>query len=121
MSTGSTDREPKRSRIMRILDRKKNTSWRCWPGAVKAYMRADERQTVRRLFREYGIKYTKDKRRLRVFYKIPWGVEFDVRNPSACPKAGTWNGPLECFVQVWKDSTPAEREDFLFSNSPRRN
>lgn len=111
-------------RVRMITGRTKNTAWKCWPRAVKSYLASDERETVRRLFRKYGIKYTKEKRRLRVLHKIPWGVEFNIRHPGACPEAGTWNGGLECFLQVWSDSTPEEKTAFVaqsLSLDPRRN
>jgi hypothetical protein len=84
-------------------------------------MAKEERETVSRLFREHGIKYTKEKRRLRVAYKIPWGIDFDIHNPAACPKAGTWNGPLECLMAVLdadcKDAT-GDRVRVQVGNDP---
>lgn len=92
------------ARINRIIDswrvRKRNKPSRCWPHAVKRYMSANERESVIRLFRQYGIKYTKEKRRLRVAYKIPWGVDFDIHNPATCSKAGTWDGATEILMDV---------------------
>jgi hypothetical protein len=76
-------------------------------------MAKEERENCKMLFRKFGVKYTKEKKRLRVAYKIPWGVDFDVRNPGACPQAGRWNGALECFVEVWNSTPPQERADFL--------
>lgn len=105
-------------RIHAVLHRRKNTRWRCWPRIIKSYLAKEERADVARLFCEFGIKYTNEMRRLRVAYQIPWGVPFDVRNPAVCPQAGTWNGWLECFKQVWKESTPGEREDFLQAYDP---
>lgn len=122
-------RKTKGQRVVEIVNRslKRNTHHRCWSRAVKSYFSSEERQDVRRLLRRFGVKYTKEMRRLRVAYKIPWGVPFDVRNPAACPQAGTWNGPLEMFCEVWKDSTQEERRDFVASAwpsprpDPRRN
>jgi hypothetical protein len=85
----------------------------------------DERENCKMLFRKFGVKYWNEKKRLRVAYKIPWGVEFDVRNPAACPQAGKWNGFLECFKEVWSQSTPEEKSSFVEMMvekwSPRRN
>ena len=102
----------------------KNTHHRCWSHIVRVFLAKEEREVIQRLLREFGIKYTKEKRRLRVAYKIPWGVDFDILNPVACPKAGTWNGALELFCQVWKDSTLGEKREFVQQALPldsRRN
>lgn len=84
---------------------------------LRVYMRRDDRETIRRLYAEYGIVYTKTKRELRVAFKIPWGVDFDVRNPAACPEAGTWDGHLE----ILKDVLEVERERLVREMDPRRN
>lgn len=80
-------------------------------------MRRDDRATIRRLFAEYGIIYTEVKRRLRVHHKIPWGVDFDVKNPAACPQAGTWNGGMEILKAVLE----GELEHAAAQADPRRN
>ena len=71
-----------------------------------------------RSLREYGVKYTKEKRRLRVAYKIPWGIDFDVRNPGTCPFAGTWDSALELIECMWSEATQQERADFIEANPP---
>jgi hypothetical protein len=113
------------ARVSAVLRRKKNTWPRCWPRVIRSFLAKDERENCKMLFEKFGVKYPLEKKRIRVAYAIPWGVEFDVRNPSACPKAGTWNGALECFKEVWSQSTPKEKKDFvedmLEKTSPRRN
>ena len=88
-------------------------------------MAREERRNCKMLFQKFGVKYWLEKKVLRVKHNIPWGVEFDVRNPEACQKAGTWNGPLECFKEIWSQSTIEEKKDFvetmLEKTSPRRN
>jgi hypothetical protein len=92
---------------------------------MRSYMAKVERENCKELFKKYGIKYWNEKKRLRVAYKIPWGIEFDVRNPAACLFAGTWNGFLECFKEVWSWSSQEEKMDFVETMieraSPRRN
>jgi hypothetical protein len=112
-------------RVSTLLRRKTHRWPRCWSRVVRSYMAREERANCRMLFRRFGVKYWKEKKRLRVLYKIPWGVEFDVRNPGACLLAGTWNGPLELFTEIWKDSTEQEKSDWVETMiervSPRRN
>lgn len=88
-------------------------------------MAKEERENCKMLFKKFGVKYWNEKKRLRVRHNIPWGVEFDVRNPAACSQAGKWNGPLECFEEIWSQSTTEEKKDFveamLEKTSPRRN
>jgi hypothetical protein len=122
------ERMPKRTiyeRVDAVLRRKKGRFPRCWPRVVRSYMAKDERENLRMLFQKFGVKYWLEKKRLRVVYKIPWGVEFDVRNPGACPLAGTWDGFLECFKEVWGKSTQEEKKDFVETmiekTNPRRN
>ena len=112
-------------RVSTLLRRKKNTWPKCYSRAVKSYMAREERGNCKMLFQKFGVKYWNEKKVLRVRHKIPWGVEFDVRNPAACPKAGTWNGFLECFKEVWSQTTPEDKaafvEEMLEKTSPRRN
>jgi hypothetical protein len=105
-------------RIDKILRRKKNTRWKCWPRTIKSYLNKQERANCRMLYAKFGVKYWNEKKTLRVRHNIPWGVEFDVHNPAACPQAGKWNGPLEMFIEVWKESTPRERADFIETYDP---
>lgn len=100
-------------RVSTLLRRRRNKWMGCRSQVVKAYMAREERSNLKMLFEKFGVKYWLEKKRIRVAYKIPWGVEFDVRNPSACPKAGTWNGMLECFIEVWNSTPPKERAEFL--------
>jgi hypothetical protein len=113
------------ARVSALLARKTGKAPRCWSRVVRSYMAKEERENCKMLFRKFGVKYWNEKKRLRVAYKIPWGVEFDVRNPGACLLAGTWNGFLECFKEVWGQSTQKEKADFvetmLEKTSPRRN
>jgi hypothetical protein len=112
-------------RVSALLDRKKARFPRCWPRVVRSYMAKEERENCKMLFQKFGVKYWGEKKRLRVAYKIPWGIEFDVQNPASCPKAGTWNGFLECFKDVWSQSTLEEKTDFVETmmerTSPQRN
>lgn len=76
---------------------------RCTPRVGRAVLHQDERETIKRLFLEYGIKYTKTMRRLRVHYRIPWGVPFDAKNPAACPEVGRWNERWELLQELLVD------------------
>jgi len=99
-----------RERVQAICDKPWNgRGCKSWSHAIRIYMRREERETIARLFEKYGIVYTSTMRRLRMAFKIPWGVPFDLRLPAACPKAGTWNGALEIFCEVMKNEI-AERD-----------
>ncbi len=101
------------ARIDAMLRRKRNRFPRCWSRVVRSYMAKEERENCKMLFEKFGVKYPLEKKRLRVAYNIPWGVDFDVRNPGACSKVGKWNGALELFAEVWNRTPPKERADFL--------
>lgn len=111
-------------RVSALLRHEKGRFPRSWPRVVRSYMAKEERENCKMLFKKFGVKYWNEKKRLRVVYKIPWGVEFDVRNPAACPQAGRWNGALECFIEVWKNASPDEKREFVaqaLPPDPRRN
>lgn len=113
------------ARVSAALRRMTHRAPRCYSRIFKSVLAREERENLKMLFKKFGVKYWSEKKRLRVAYKIPWGVEFDVRNPAACPQAGTWNGFLECFKEVWSQASPEERRDFVEAaiekSSPRRN
>lgn len=112
------------ARVSAALRRRTHRAPRCYSRIFKSYLAKDERENCKMLFEKFGVKYWVEKKRLRVIHKIPWGVDFDVRDPAACPQAGRWNGALELFAEVWKNSTPEEKREFVaqvLPPSPLRN
>lgn len=122
--TRSKKRKRFDARVSAALRRKTHRFPRCYSRIFRSFLAREERENCKMLFEKFGVKYWAEKKRLRVLYKIPWGVEFDVRNPAACPQVGRWNGALECFVEVWKNASPEEKREFVcqaIHPDPKRN